>query len=342
MKYGILTGGGDAPGLNGIIESVARTLLAQGHELVGSVDGFEGILHGQFKSITRENTEGIHAIAGTFLGTSNKSRIENLRDKFIGGFRAMGAEGLIVAGGDGTFSALSHFHQEIPIIAVPKTIDNDLQGTDVTFGFDTACSVVSEAVDALRTTAHAHSRIMIVEAMGRTAGWIALGGGLSSYADAILVPERPFNREKLLAFVRAQRAKPRRGLVMVVCESAAAEGEDAKVAFLVKESVQAERYGGIAQTLAHWLEAETGWESRAVVLGHLQRSRAPTTTDRFLTAAMGVEAAQLALAGRWHRAVVYRDGRVRDVPLTEILGPARRIPADHRWLRLAESLGIFL
>lgn len=341
MRIGILTGGGDAPGLNGIIEAVSRTVLGAGHELVGSIDGFEGIFEKRFRPIRSfDDVVGLHAEAGTFLGTSNKSRIKGREDEFMQGYTAMGVEGLIVAGGDGTFAALSNVGRAVPVVGVPKTIDNDLAGTDFTFGFDTACSVVAEAVDALRATANAHRRIMVVEAMGRTAGWIALGGGLAAYADAVILPERPFDRRKLVEFVTSQKAS-RRGLVIVVSEAAHAANEDATVAFRVEGSVQAERYGGVAQKIATWLEQETGWEARAVVLGHLQRSRAPTTTDRFLTVSMGVEAANAALEKSWGVAIVYRGGVVQRVPLSVVQGAPRLVTPDHRWVELAHTLGIF-
>jgi len=342
MRIGLLTGGGDAPGLNGIIESVSRCLLAAGHQVVGSFDGFEGVFNGNFRDIRKEDLVGLHGAAGTFLGTSNRSRIEGREKEFIAGIGRMEIQGLIAAGGDGTFSALSNLGVSVPIIGVPKTIDNDLHGTDITFGFDTACAVVADAADSLRSTADAHRRIMIVEAMGRTAGWIALGGGLASYADVILVPERPFNRKALLNFLRGKQAEGRRGLVMVVSESAKAEGEDAEIAFTVKESFQQERFGGIAQKLSRWIEAEIQWESRAVVLGHLQRSRSPTTTDRFLTAAVGIEAARMAMEGDWNKAVVYKQGTVQRAPLSVIQAGARTIPSDHRWVKMCEALGIFI
>ena len=188
MRLALLTGGGDAPGLNGIIESCSKTLLRMGHEVVGVCDGFEGIFEGRTKKLALGSLEGLHAQAGTYLGTSNKSSVIGREKEFIEKFKQLGADALIVAGGDGTFSALSLVGQAVPILGVPKTIDNDLSGTEITFGYDTACSVVAEAVDALRTTASAHHRVLLVETMGRTAGWIALGGGLASYADIILIP----------------------------------------------------------------------------------------------------------------------------------------------------------
>jgi len=245
-------------------------------------------------------------------------------------------------GGDGTFSGLKPFEKEIPIIGVPKTIDNDLSGTELTFGYDTACSVVAEAVDALRVSAVSHRRIIIVETMGRTAGWIGLGGGLASYADVILIPERSFSRPKLLEFIHRKKALGNRGLMVVAAEGAAAENEKVQVAFEVKGSPQAERYGGIAATLARWIEQETGWESRHVVLGHLQRAQHPTTTDRFLTLAMGVEVARMVTEGAWGHAVVYRNGKVQRAPVSDLMGPARRVDPHHPWVQLAQALGLFI
>ena len=341
-RVGLLTGGGDAPGLNGIIESSVRALTAKGYEVIGIRDGFEGIFKGQFLNLTAENVQGKHAVAGTLLGTSNKSGIAGREAEFIEKFSALNLEGLIAAGGDGTFAGLKRVHEDFRLIGVPKTIDNDLEGTDVTFGFDTACAVVSDSVDALRATAEAHSRVIIVEAMGRTAGWIALGGGLAGYADVILVPERSFSRSKLKEFILKKQDEGRRGLLIVASEGVAAEGELASVAFKVAGSPQAERYGGFAERLARWIEEETGWESRHVVLGHLQRARAPTTTDRFLTLAMGVEVARMVAEHDWNKAVVFRQGQVTRAPLSDIMKPARLVTRDHRWVRFAQELQIFI
>jgi 6-phosphofructokinase len=197
-------------------------------------------------------------------------------------------------------------------------------------------------VDALRATADAHRRIMVIEAMGRTAGWIALGAGLASMAEVILIPERPYRKKDLLDYVLSLKASGRRGLVIVVSEAARAEGEDPTVAFHVQESFQKERFGGVAEKLARWIEKESGWEARHVVPGHLQRSRAPTTTDRFLTVAMGVTAAQCAMKGEWNKAVVYRDGIVKTAALSDIQKGARVIPTDHRWVKLVQQLGHFI
>jgi 6-phosphofructokinase len=342
MKIGILTGGGDAPGLNGIIEAACRVLLRAGHEVIGIQDGFEGIFQGIVKRVGFSDIENLHSLAGTFLGTSNKSGTEGRENEFLAGWKKLGLEGLIVAGGDGTFSGLKAFEQEMKLIGVPKTIDNDLSGTEITFGYDTACSVVADSVDALRATADAHRRVIVVEAMGRTAGWIALGGGMASYADVVLLPERAFSRKNLAAFIRARKSDGKRGLMIVAAEGAHAEAEGATVAFQAEGAPQADRYGGIAWELSRWIEKECDWESRHVVLGHLQRSRHPTPTDRFLTLAMGVEAARMAMEGAWGECTVFREGRVKRAPITDLMGPARLVPKDHRWVKILESLGSYV
>ncbi len=342
MRIGILTGGGDAPGLNGIIEAASKVLLNHGHEIVGIRDGFEGVFSEDFFPVTLKSVERLHAQAGTLLGTSNRAGTAGREAEFLEKLKKQKLDGLLVAGGDGTFAGLKAFAAEIPMIGVPKTIDNDLSGTELTFGFDTACSVVANAGDQLRATADAHKRIIVVETMGRTAGWIALGGGMACFADVVLLPERPFHKEKLLEFVKKKKDAGNRGLIVVVSEGAHAEGESVQVAFRVKGAPQEERYGGIAHALAHWLEGETGWEARPVVLGHLQRSTSPTATDRFLTLAMGVEAARMVLEKRWGECTVYREGQIRRAPIQDLMGPARLVPHDHRWVKILGELGSFV
>lgn len=341
-RIGILTGGGDAPGLNSVIESAVRVLSSSGVEPVGIADGFEGIYKNQTVSLNPEIVEGLHAKAGTILGTSNKSGVVGREAEFVEKYKSLKLDGLIAIGGDGTFAGLQKVREHIPIVGVPKTIDNDLTGTEITFGYDTACSVVAESIDALKATADAHRRIILVEAMGRTTGWIALGAGLSAYADVILIPEKPFDKQALLNHLRNKQQAGQRGLIVCIAEGAKAIGEEPHVAFRVEHSPAKERLGGVSQMMARWLENELQWESRQVVLGHLQRSRPPTTTDRFLTLAMGVEAAQLALHKKWGQAVVYRQGNVVSAPIADLMQGTRHVPLDHRWIYLAQSLGIFI
>mgnify|MGYP003682960395 FL=1 len=229
---------------------------------------------------------------------------------------------------------------EIKIIGVPKTIDNDLSGTDATFGYDTACSVVSKSIDDLRTTAKAHKRIIIIETMGRTAGWIALGGGMASMADAILIPERPLNLNKFKKFLKAKH-ESQRGIIIVASEGTSLEKDIKRDLDKSGASVMVSNYG-IGERLSKWIEQELHWETRHVILGHLQRSHPPSTTDRFLTTAMGIVAARLAHKGEWGKAAAFINGQVTPIPLENIMGPPRNIKPEHRWVKMAQALGIFI
>ncbi|MBT9555786.1 MAG: ATP-dependent 6-phosphofructokinase [Myxococcales bacterium] len=341
MRIGLLTGGGDAPGLNGIIEAVWRTLQPHGHSLIGICDGFEGVFEGRTRNLTANDVGGIHAIAGTVLGTSNRVGTAGREALFLERYRALELDALIVAGGDGTFAGLRSLGASLNLVGVPKTIDNDLSGTDRTFGWDTACAVVADAVDSLRTTAHAHRRVLVVETMGRYAGWIALGGGVAAMADAILIPERPYDAARLANFVKG-RHSTQRSFIAVVAEGARATDHALHVARSVEGSPDPVRLGGIGAFLANWLEAETGWEARHVVLGHLQRAHGPSPSDRRLTAALGVEAAMMAMEGAFDQAAVMRQGLVARVPISELMAPARTVPSNEPLLQVALSLGIFV
>ena len=342
MKIGLLTGGGDAPGLNGIIESTTKALLSMNHSVVGIQDGFEGIFEGRAEELTLQRVNGIHDHAGTILGTSNRCGTDGREDEFVEAFKKLGLDGLVVAGGDGTFRGLANFREDIPFIGVPKTIDNDLAGTEYTFGYDTACSVVAKAVNSLRCTADAHKRLIFVETMGRTAGHIALGGGMAGYADAILIPERPFDFDRLVTFIQSKRKRGQRGIIVVVSEGAFPKGEDRVVSKIVDDSPEQERLGGIAELLALRSEIFLKEESRHVVLGHLQRSAPPTTTDRFLCLAMGVVAARLADQGKWHKAAAFNKGQVVAVPVEDFFAPVKTVSSEHRWIRMAQAVGIFI
>lgn len=342
MKIGIMTGGGDAPGLNGIIESVSRVLLNNQTEIIGIKNGFEGIYKNDFIPLNYENIKHAHSFAGTILGSSNKSAINGREEEFVKQYKKLNLDGLVVCGGDGTFAALNLVKDNVNIIGVPKTIDNDLNGTDITFGFDTACSVVSESIDSLRYTAEAHDRIIVVETMGRTAGWIALCGGLSSYSDVILIPERNFEIKKLVDHIKQKRATGAKSLMIVVSEGAHEKDGDQHIAFEEKNAPEQKRLGGIAFYLSRLIEKETGWESRHVVLGHLQRSKSPSNFDRLLTLEMGVKAAQLVKEKNWNQAVVYEDGHVCSVPITKLMQGPRLVPNQHQLIQKAMELGIYI
>lgn len=340
MRIGLLTGGGDAPGLNSVIEATSRTLLLNKHEVVGICDGFEGVFGENTIPITLDNIQGIHSQAGTFIGTSNRSGIEGREKEFLKKYKQLKLDGLIIAGGDGTFRCLEPVKDQVKMIGVPKTIDNDLPGTEATFGYDTACTVVSDAVDSLRATAWAHKRVIVVEVMGRTAGWIAAGGGIASYADGIFIPEIKFDGKAFSKFLN-EKKKVCRGLVVVAAEGVILEESIKRKKDKSGASEVVQDYG-IGHRMSKWIEKEAGWESRPVVLGHLQRSRTPTATDRFLTSAIGIKAAQLAMKNTWGEAVVLKNGEIQSAPLSAIMGAPRLVSKDHKLVKMAKALGIFI
>lgn len=342
MKVGLLTGGGDAPGLNSVIETCVRTLSLKGIEVLGIRDGFEGLLQGRWERLSPSQVLGCHALAGTYLGASNESSLLGREDEVLKRFQEMQVQGLLVCGGDGTFSALKKLSPQIPIIGLPKTIDNDIEGTDMSFGFDTACEVILQSVEALRTTAEAHHRIFLIETMGRTTGWLALRAGLAAYADFILIPEKPFSKQALKNFVLQKKQQGQRSLMGVVSEGAFASGESETVAFQIAGSPKKERLGGVTQELARWLEKETGWSTRNMVLGHLQRAQSPSVADQILTRELSLKACELVQSHQWNQAVVIQNGQVTHQDLSVFTQGTRQVPLHHPWIQKAEPLGIFI
>lgn len=340
MRIGILTGGGDAPGLNGIIEAATKVLINQNVEVIGIRDGFAGIYEKDTFVLTECSVDEIHEFAGTILGTSNRRGIDD-QDEFYKCYKDLKLDGLIVAGGDGTFRGLGPLLNKIPVIGVPKTIDNDLAGTDQTFGHDTAVTVVSEALDRLRHSANAHKRIMIVEAMGRTAGWITLHAGISSLSDAILIPEKEVNVNELSDFILKKSKKGQRGFVICASEGIKINNEQF-IRDIVSDAPETIRLGGVSEKLAKLLEKSTGIESRSVILGHLQRSHPPTTFDRLLTTRLGAKAAQLVLSKNWGKGVSYIDAKIKEVPIMHFCNEPRVVTIENDYIDLAKNLGIFI
>lgn len=340
MKIGILTGGGDAPGLNGVIESVTKNLVKAGIEVIGIEDGFEGVYEKNTIPLNALNVEGIHQKPGTILGTSNKRGIEK-GDEFVQKYNELGLDGLIAAGGDGTFKALSQVADQIKILGVPKTIDNDLAGTDITFGHYTACSLISRSITTLKHSANAHRRIMVIEAMGRSAGWLGLNGGLAGYADAILIPEIEFDLKELAANLKRKLSQGKRGLVLCVSEGAKVEGQEV-VKRMVENAPESKRLGGVSNLLAQALEKEVGLESRNVILGHLQRSEPPEVFDKLFTLQLGCEAARLVKENVWNKGLAYTNCEVRPVELERFCAEPRIVDQDHKLIHYARELDIFI
>jgi len=333
VRLGVLTGGGDCPGLNAAIRAIVRKGIdSYGHEIVGFRDGWRGPLEDDHEPLEIESTRGILPRGGTILGTSrtNPMKRDGGPARIRETMRALGVAGLIVIGGEDTLGAAAELDADhgVRAIGVPKTIDNDLGATDVTFGFDTALQVATEAIDRLHTTAESHHRVMVVEVMGRNAGWIALHAGLAGGADVILTPERPFDIDEVCALIRRRHARGRFFSIVVAAEGALpVEGTMETVEQATDEFGHA-RLGGIGQRLEREIEGRTGFETRAVVLGHIQRGGTPTAYDRVLATRLGVAAIDAAHQGRWGTMPALRGNRIELVPLADAVREVRTVPVD--------------
>jgi len=327
VRIGLLTAGGDCPGLNAVIRGAVARARQHGADVVGILEGWDGLMEGRFRPLDRDAVRGILQRGGTILGTSR-------RDPYVHGDGAASVrgaiegerlDGLIVVGGDGTLrSSLALWEEGIPLVGVPKTIDNDIPGTDVTFGFDTAVQIATEAIDRITTTAESHDRVMVVEVMGRTCGWIAAYAGIAAGADAILVPENPYDLSELAELLKTRAAGGRRYSVVVVAEGIAPPPGAQIVAPL--DAFGFERLGGVSAVVAAELERLTGFEARVTVLGYVQRGGTPSAADRVLGSRLGVAAADLAVAGAFGRMVALRGTEILDVPLDVVRAEPRAVP----------------
>jgi 6-phosphofructokinase 1 len=329
-RIGILTGGGDCPGLNAAIRAVVRKAVGvQGWEVLGFRDGWRGLMNGDLQQLTAVSVQGILHRGGTILGSSGSNPYhEGGIDRLRAAFLDLAIDGVIAIGGEGTLGAAANLTRDgLPVIGIPKTIDNDLTGTDACIGFATAVQVATDAIDRLHTTAESHDRLMVVEVMGRSAGWIALESGIAGGADVILIPERPFDVEEVATHLRRRHLRGHSFSIVVVAEGASpVEGTMALPEYPVDERGFT-RFGGIAQVLAPHLERATGWEARVTVLGHVQRGGSPVAADRILATRFGAAAVDLADADGWGRMVAARGDDIVDVPLAEA-AKARRVPDE--------------
>jgi 6-phosphofructokinase 1 len=332
MRLGVLTGGGDCPGLNAVIRAVVRKGIGvHGHSLVGFHDGWRGPLENYYSELTLDSTRGILPRGGTILGSSrtNPFKREDGVEVIRANMEALELEGLIAIGGEDTLGAAHRLHEAgVPVVGVPKTIDNDLGGTDMTFGFDTAVQVATDAIDRLHTTAESHNRILIVEVMGRHAGWIALHSGLAGGADVILIPERPFDIEEVCDLVRRRNARGLFFSIVVVAEGATPKEGTMEVVAGAEDEFGHVRLGGIGQRLEREIEARTGFESRATVLGHVQRGGTPTAFDRVLATRLGLAAVDAATQERWGMMPALRSTRIELVPLAEAVAQLRTVSPE--------------
>jgi ATP-dependent phosphofructokinase / diphosphate-dependent phosphofructokinase len=324
-RVGLLTGGGDCPGLNAVIRAVVRRGVADGgHSFVGFRYGWAGVLENEGLELTLESTAGILPRGGTILGTSRTNPFAAGRDglgEIRGTLESRGVDALIPIGGEDTLGVALRLHREgIPLVGVPKTIDNDLAGTDVTFGFQTAVQIVTDAIDRLHTTAESHNRVIVVEVMGRHAGWIATHAGIAGGADAILVPERPFDIEEVCVHLHRRHERGRSFSIVVVAEGATPrEGTLQTREGMPMDDFGHARLGGIGTLLEHEIEVRTGFETRVTILGHVQRGGTPVAFDRVLATRFGVAAMDAVAAGRFGTMVALRGTEVIEVELERAL-----------------------
>ncbi|WP_407840241.1 6-phosphofructokinase [Streptomyces sp. DSM 116496] len=341
MRIGVLTSGGDCPGLNAVIRSVVhRAVVDHGDEVIGFHDGWRGLLECDYRKLDLDAVSGILARGGTILGSS-RVQPAHLRDgveRARGHVADLGLDAIIPIGGEGTLKAANLLSQGgLPIVGVPKTIDNDIASTDVTFGFDTAVGVATEALDRLKTTAESHQRVMVVEVMGRHTGWIALHSGMAAGAHAIVVPERPFDIEELTAIVGERFEQGKRFAIVVVAEGAKpAEGSSMALESGGTDMYGHERFAGIGNRLAVELEDRLGKEARPVILGHVQRGGTPTAYDRVLATRFGWHAVEAAHRGEFGMLTALRGTDIVMVPLDEAVQTLKTVPAE----RYAEAQNV--
>jgi ATP-dependent phosphofructokinase / diphosphate-dependent phosphofructokinase len=354
QRIGVMTAGGDCPGLNAVIRAVAKTALGQYHlEVMGIEDGFLGLVQNRMRPLDNESVSNILTLGGTILGTNNRvsprkysinvggsTEVRDVTDRCLEHIAHHHLDALVVIGGDGSMSIASDFVSlGINCIGVPKTIDNDLYGTDVTFGFATAVSIATEALDRVHTTAASHHRVMVVEVMGRNAGWIALHSGVASGSDIILIPEIPYDIETVIDCVISRSKRGKRFSIICVSEGAKPKGGQQVVSRLVEASAEPMRPGGIGQKIADDIESATGIETRTVKLGHVQRGGTPVAADRVLATEFGNKAIELLAAGERSRLVVMKDGAVTHIPLEDAADKQRLISMDNSLLRAARKIG---
>jgi len=352
-RVGILTGGGDCPGLNAVIRSIAKPAMAIGATVIGVQDGFEGLVEGRSRELKPKDIGGIVNLGGTILGTSNKGNpfqypvetprgieVYDYSQNAIRNYQDWELDALFAIGGDGTMHIVDRFTDlGLSLVGIPKTIDNDLSATDMTFGYDSAMSVATEAIDRLHSTGSAHHRVMVIEVMGRYAGWIALGAGLAGGADVILIPEFPFVWEKLYEHVLRRSKLGSRFSIVCVAEGAKPADGELVVKEKDKKRTDPFRLGGIGELVGKKIEDETGLETRVTVLGHVQRGGSPTPFDRVLATKFGSMALRVAMEGKFGHMVSLRGQDVTVVSVKDAILKLRTVPPDSQLILAAKAVG---
>lgn len=354
MRIAILTGGGDCPGINAVIRAVAKKAMHDYNmEVLGILDGYEGLVNDRVRHLENRDVSGILTLGGTILGTTKKINpyryaikrgddfiFKDLSKDAVRTYNRHDLDCLVVIGGDGTLGISYKLCKDgIPVVGVPKTIDNDILGTDRTFGFDTATWIATEGIDRLHTTAQSHHRVMVVEVMGHNAGWLALASGIAGGGDIILIPEMPYNMQSIVDKVRERNRSGKRFSIVIVAEGAKPRGGDVVIQRMVKESSDPVRLGGIGFVLGDQIEKATGIETRAVVMGHLQRGGSPTPFDRILATELGSEAIDMVVKKKYGYMVGMSRGRIVNVPLKDVAKGHRTVPLNCPLIKTAMSLG---
>ena len=341
---GLLTGGGDCPGLNAVIRAVVRRADAAGWDCVAVREGWRGLVEGIFEELGPKQVSGILPRGGTIIGTSrtNPYKLDGGVDRVLRNFSDRGFDALVAIGGEDTLGVAARLYSEhgLPVVGVPKTIDNDLSGTDYTFGFDTAVTIATEAIDRLHTTAESHNRVMVVEVMGRHAGWIAVMSGIAGGADVILIPEHPITVEQACEEVRRRHARGKSFSIVVVSEGYELTWESGESQLVAGEARATDQFGhvvlgGVGDALGREIEARTGYETRVTVLGHIQRGGTPTPRDRVLATRFGLKAADLALAGEFGTMAALRGDDVIAVSLDEATAELKLVTPE--WYDVAKA-----
>jgi phosphofructokinase-like protein len=341
-QVGILTGGGDCPGLNAVIRAVTRRSLATGWEVVAVREGWRGLVEGRFQALGRREVTGLLPRGGTIIGTSrtNPYKMEDGVERVLHNFGRQGLDALVAVGGEDTLGVAQKLFAEhaLPVVGVPKTIDNDLSATDYTFGFDTAVSICTEAIDRLHTTAESHNRVMVVEVMGRHTGWIAVMSGIAGGADVVLIPEHPITIEETCTQIQKRHSLGSDFSIVVVSEGyelTYESGVQRAVDMGEEDAFGHKRLGGIGDALASEIESRTGYETRVTVLGHVQRGGTPTARDRVLATQFGLKAAELVEAGKFGRMAALHGDEIVDVSLEEATKELKRVTPE--WYAVAQA-----
>ena len=342
---GVLTSGGDAQGMNAAVRAVVRTCVAENITVMGIREGYKGLIEGNIQELTARDVCDILGRGGTFLRSARcpEFKTEEKIQEAVHTCKEFGIEGIVVIGGDGTLTSGRDFSRKgVKVIGVPKTIDNDLASTDTTFGFDTAVATATESIDRLRTTAESHSRVIVVEVMGRYAGFIAIASALAGGCDAALIPEVPYDINKVADAIKANRARGKNFALVVVAEGAKPKGGDVVVSKVVEDSPDPIRLGGIGEVVSEQLERLTGLESRATILGHVQRGGTPTANDRILSTRYGTYAVELLMQGKFGNMVVLNGAELGYDSLENVIGKNKAVEEDSYWIRAARGIGMCL